>query len=136
MLTITSISLISDPITTIVENTEYPSHLHHALLIDLKPVPNTNLSSFRNHLRRISNDHIDMIKFHGDTPSLAIWESVQDFKHISHLEMISGFDEVCNIAPLDEISCTRRFLYCCGLSFHSISLDGPSQLNELIIFLN
>ncbi|CAF1662514.1 unnamed protein product [Adineta ricciae] len=103
-----------------------------------------------------------MIKFYGDTPSLAIWESVQDFKHISHLEMISGFDEVCTIAPLDEIGrfwpleslllgdvCgedintnhlrtikSLTLLYCCGLSFNSISLEGPSQLNELIIIEN
>lgn len=167
MLTTTTISPVDSPITTITNNTLYPSHLRHALIIDLDPPRKSNSdkyhSSFVNYLRNIATRQpIDMLKFHGGTPSLEIWEALRGLKYVSHLEMISGFDEYCNITPLDHVgsswplqslvigsacgdnintihinTITSLTLdHSCGLSFSLASHDSKSQLKQLAIIEN
>ncbi|CAF4220256.1 unnamed protein product, partial [Adineta steineri] len=166
MLTTTTITPIDAPITTTINNTLYPSHLHHALIIDRdssgQANPDTDDSTFLNHLRNLAKQPIDMVQFLGDTPSLAIWEALKDLKNVSHLEMLSGYDETCNITPLDQVGSSwplqslvigsaagesintahlqtitsLKLDYCCGLSFDLCTRDSPSKLKQLTIIEN
>ncbi|CAF0771432.1 unnamed protein product [Adineta steineri] len=166
MLTTTTITPIDAPITTTINNTLYPSHLHHALIIDRdsrgQANPDTDDSTFLNHLRTLATQPIDMVQFLGDTPSLAIWEALKDLKNVSHLEMLSGYDEYCNITPLDQVGSSwplqslvigsaagesintahlqtitsLKLDYCCGLSFDLCTRDSPSKLKQLTIIEN
>ena len=166
MLTTTTISLDNAPVTVTVKNTSYPSHIRHALIIDFKVTgkanPDTYLPSFLDHLRSIATKPIDMLQFCDDTPSLEIWEALQGLKHVSHLEMISGYDERCNIEPLDQIGSSwplqsmmigsacgediktahvntitsLTLEYCCGLSFSLATRDSAAKLKQLTIIEN
>ena len=160
MLTTTTISPNAAPVTTTIENTLYPPHIRHALVIRLDA--DNYPQSFLDHLRNVAKQPIDMLQFCDDSPSLAIWEALQDLKHISHLEMISGYNEYCNITPLDQVgsswplesivigsACgedirTKHILtinsltldYCCGLSFGLATRNNTSMLKRLAIIEN
>ncbi|CAF4122867.1 unnamed protein product [Rotaria sordida] len=166
MLTTTTISPVDAPVTVTVNNTSYPSYLRHALIIGLNPTNklglNKYLPSFLDHLRSIAIQPFDMLQFRGGTPSLAIWEALQGLKNISHLEMLSGYDEYCNIEPLDQVSSSWPLQsivigsacgediktahihtitsltldYCCGLSFSLATRNGTNKLQRLIIIEN
>jgi hypothetical protein len=160
MLTTTTISPNDAPVTTTIKNTSYPSHLRHALIIHLGAY--NYLQSFLDHMRSVAKQPIDMLQFRDDAPSLAIWEALQDLKHISHLEMICEYTEYCNISPLDQVgsswplqsmviggACgedirTNHILtinsltldYCCGLSFGLATRNNTSMLKRLTIIEN
>jgi hypothetical protein len=166
MLTTTTLKPGDAPVTTVIKNTSYPSHLRHALIIDPHPTSNLVLDkylvTFRNHLRNIVTQPIDMLQFRNSTPSRAIWEALQDRKYISHLEMISGYDETCNIEPLDQVgpswplqsivivdACgehintvhlntisSLKLDHCCGLYFDLATRNGTSKLERLTIIEN
>jgi hypothetical protein len=148
MLTVTTVTPGIAPMTAVVKNTSYPSHLRHALIIDFKLNttldPDKHFPSFLKHLRN-------------DTPLMAIWEALQGLKHISHLEMISGYEETCNIGPLDQVgsswplqsivirsACGEDintitsliFEYCCGLSFSLAIRYTSSKLQKRTIIEN
>ena len=166
MLTTTTISPVDAPVTAITENKSYPPHLRHALIIDLDPTsklnPDEYLAPFLGHLRATATQPIDILHFLGGTPSSAIWEALQDLKYISHLEMSSGYDEYCNIEPLDRVgsawplksiaigsACGEDITtahintidslaldYCCGLSFPLATRNSSSKLKRLTIIEN
>ena len=166
MLTVTTITPGIAPMTAVVNNTSYPSHLRHAIIIDFKlnttSDPDKHFSSFLKHLRNVATQPIDMLQFLDETPSLTVWEALQDLKHISHLEMISGYMETCNIEPLDQVGsswplqsivinsacgediktahintiASLTLEYCCGLSFSLANRDIPCKLQKLIIIEN
>ena len=166
MLTVTTVTSGSPPMTAVVKNTLYPSHLRHALIIGFKLNtaldPDKYFPSFLKHLRNVVTQPIDMLQFLDDTPSLEIWEALQGLKSISHLEMISGYTETCNIGPLDQVGLSwplqsivisstcgediktahintitsLTLEYCCGLSFSLANLDTPSKLQKLTIIEN
>ena len=166
MLTTTTISPTSAPVTVAVKNTSYPSHLRHALIVDLNPTPKQDsgeyFQSFLDHLRHIAAQPIDMLQFRGSTPSLAIWQVLKGLENIDHLEMISGYDEYCNIGPLDQVGSSwplqsivigdacgedintahiftidsLTLNYCCGLSFKLATGNDTSKLKRLTIIEN
>jgi hypothetical protein len=167
MLTVTTVTPGIAPMTAVVKNTtSYPSHLRHALIIDFKLNttldPDKHFPSFLKHLRNAATQPIDMLQFLDDTPSLAIWEALQGLKHISHLEMISGYEETCSIGLLDQVGSSwplqsivirsacgediktahintitsLTLEYCCGLSFSLASRDTSSKLQKLTIIEN
>jgi hypothetical protein len=166
MLTTTTVSSADPPVTTIMENSPYPAHLRHALIIDLgapgKPISDKDLPVFLDHLRNSATQPIDILHIRGETLSLPIWEALQDLKHISYLEMVSGWDERCNIAPLDQVgpswplqslviggACgediktehirtitSLKLDCCCGMSFSLAPSNSTSSLQQLIIIEN
>ena len=166
MLTTTTLSPVDAAVTVAIKNITFPSHLRHALIVDLKPTNTLSadqyLPSFLTQLRNIATQSIDMLQFRDGTPSQAIWEALRDLKHLSHLEMISGYDEYCNIGPLDQVGASwplqsivirdacgedistahihtitsLTLEYCCGLSFSSATRDSPSNLKRLTIVEN
>ena len=166
MFTTTTLSPVDAPVTIIGENKSYPSHLRHALIIDLEPTskldPTTYLSSFLDHLRSTAKQSMDSLHLLRGTPTLEVWQALKNLRDISHLEMTSGYDEYCNIGPLDQVgsswplksivigsACGEDIKthhintiesltldYCCGLSFSLATRTGTSQLRRLDIVEN
>lgn len=166
MIETTTLSFGCRPVTTVVNNTSYPTHLRHALIIDLKRNANTDierdLPKLRNQLQTMDTQSIDMLQIRDDSPSDELWQSLSNFKKISHLEILCGFDELCNILPLDDIGAswplqsivisgaagdfiTTAHLntitsltldYCAGLLFDRVHSNVKSNLRHLVIIEN
>lgn len=166
MLTTTTISLADEPLTVTTINKSYPAHLRHALIVDLSLLrtaeSNKHLASFLGHLRGITPQPIGILQFHDETPTLEVWEALQDLKQVSYLEMISGYSEYCNIGLLDHVGSTWSLQslviggacgehiktahlqtitsltldYCCGLIFDLAPATVTSNLKKLIIIEN